>query len=232
MHPLAESYRKEKTLHHAYLLSGEREASIGALLSFLKEEAGFVVAGNPDVTVFRYDTLGIDEARDIRTLASRKSFSGGKKAFVLAAHFMTREAQNSLLKLLEEPVPGTHFFIVTEHGEMLLPTLRSRLTEASGGGEALPGEALAAARQFAALAPSERLETPRLKALVEEKDKQGASLFIDALSFVFHARGKSGRLGSEKALSALLAAKRFVKDRSASVKLILEHLALTLPVIK
>ncbi|MDP3958090.1 MAG: hypothetical protein Q8Q36_01335 [bacterium] len=232
MPSLAESYRKEKTLHHAYLVSGEREAAVQELLAFLKEKAKLKVEGNPDVAVFRYETLGIDEARDLRALASRKSFSAGKKIFIVAAHFMTREAQNALLKLLEEPTADTHFFIVTEHGATLLPTLRSRLSEVAEGSETVPEEALAAARHFAALSPAERLEAPEAKALIEEKDKQGMSLFLDALTFVFRARGGNDLVASRKALEALLSAKRFVKDRSASVKLLLEHLALTLPTIK
>jgi DNA polymerase-3 subunit delta' len=39
---------------------------------------------------------------------------------------MNIQAANTLLKILEEPPDGTHFFLVSEHPELLLPTIRSR----------------------------------------------------------------------------------------------------------
>src|SRR5207249_1485502 len=43
------------------------------------------------------------------------------------AHLMTVEAQNALLKLIEEPPPRTRFLLVAERLEALVPTVRSRL---------------------------------------------------------------------------------------------------------
>lgn len=42
------------------------------------------------------------------------------------AHTMTTEAQNALLKLLEEPPAGTLFILTASHVQGLLPTIRSR----------------------------------------------------------------------------------------------------------
>jgi DNA polymerase-3 subunit delta' len=39
---------------------------------------------------------------------------------------LTEEAANALLKLIEEPPVKTVFFLMTEHEEILLPTIRSR----------------------------------------------------------------------------------------------------------
>lgn len=42
------------------------------------------------------------------------------------AHLMNREAQNALLKTLEEPPPGRMLILITAKPSMLLPTVRSR----------------------------------------------------------------------------------------------------------
>jgi DNA polymerase-3 subunit delta' len=52
---------------------------------------------------------------------------GGRKAYVIRrAETMTDQAQNKLLKTLEEPHPGTVIFLCTAGEEKLLSTVRSR----------------------------------------------------------------------------------------------------------
>ena len=57
----------------------------------------------------------------------KKSLDGGKKIFVISTNSITREAQNSLLKIFEEPTEGTHFFLILSSSRILIPTLKSRL---------------------------------------------------------------------------------------------------------
>jgi len=47
--------------------------------------------------------------------------------FVIAASFITHEAQNALLKLFEEPPVDTAFVLVVPPAFQLLPTLQSRI---------------------------------------------------------------------------------------------------------
>ena len=83
-----------------------------------------------------YETLGIDkrsgnisvhEAESVLKKISFKPFDG-EHIFILIwlPERMNVQAANTLLKALEEPPPGTHFFLVSEHPEQLLPTIRSR----------------------------------------------------------------------------------------------------------
>lgn len=53
--------------------------------------------------------------------------SENKKFIVLAGENFRNEAQNSLLKILEEPPKNVIFFIVTNSKSSLLPTIHSRL---------------------------------------------------------------------------------------------------------
>ncbi len=59
--------------------------------------------------------------------ASRKSYRGRGKVFIVRdAHLMNDEAQNALLKTLEEPPPGTTLMLLTDQVHRLLETIRSR----------------------------------------------------------------------------------------------------------
>ncbi len=49
------------------------------------------------------------------------------KYLILSAKMFTSEAQNALLKLLEEPPKNIEIIIITESKSVLLPTVRSRL---------------------------------------------------------------------------------------------------------
>lgn len=70
--------------------------------------------------IFEYDTLKIDDVRNIKNKSSIAVDE--KQAFVLGN--MGLEAQNALLKLLEEPYP-LNYFILYKSGNML-ETIKSR----------------------------------------------------------------------------------------------------------
>ena len=92
---------------------------------------------NPYMSEYQwYDKLGIDnksgnmsvhEADAIVKKLSFKPFEGDCKFMIIwLPECMNIQAANTLLKILEEPSVGTHFFLVSEHPEQLLPTIRSR----------------------------------------------------------------------------------------------------------
>ena len=59
-------------------------------------------------------------------VADDKSRPINRVVIVENAHFMSREAQNALLKLLEEPPLGTSLILTTDSEDNLLPTVVSR----------------------------------------------------------------------------------------------------------
>ncbi len=72
-------------------------------------------------------SIKVDEVRGILPFAARKPFEGGYKAVLIPeADKMTEQAQNALLKVLEEPPPKTVFLLGARNGKNLLPTIRSR----------------------------------------------------------------------------------------------------------
>lgn len=64
---------------------------------------------------------GIDEIRQIRRLISL-----GKSVIIQEAHSLSVEAQNALLKTLEEPPERTQIILCAPSADLLLPTVVSR----------------------------------------------------------------------------------------------------------
>lgn len=62
-------------------------------------------------------------------LSLKPSLAGWKMGLLDKAHLMTPEAQNCLLKTLEEPQGATCLVLVTERPFLLLPTILSRVQE-------------------------------------------------------------------------------------------------------
>jgi len=217
---------EKKDSHHAYLIEGEREVVVPELLDFLESKLGFMAKANPDFWMETFDTFGIDDARAVRELQSRKPI-GEKKIIVIQTHFFTREAQNALLKVLEEPVPDTTFFIITLNVESLLPTLRSRLSFTQRRQGLRTDEDIAFAEKFLSAHPSARIEL--LKDIIEEKDKNKAISFLNSLEFALHSqlRGSTSQLGGGATVfKEIQKARSYLNDRSPSVKMILEHISL------
>ncbi len=71
--------------------------------------------------------IQIAQIRELAGRFSLKPYSAPIKAVIIDdAHLMNRESQNSILKLLEEPGGDSVMILVTDHPELLLPTVRSR----------------------------------------------------------------------------------------------------------
>ncbi|BDD11008.1 DNA polymerase III subunit delta [Fulvitalea axinellae] len=68
-----------------------------------------------------------EESRQIINALSLKAFEGRYKIMLIwLPEFMHPTGANALLKILEEPPQDTFFFLVSQHSEQLLTTIRSR----------------------------------------------------------------------------------------------------------
>lgn len=131
---------------HAYVLNGP--AGVGkrtlALLCaqalFCRAEAGrrpcgacppclrFAHGNHPDSFVLEAEgSLGVEAVRTLSFALQERAYEAGAKAVrILGADRMTVQAQNALLKTLEEPPGRTVFLLTCEQSTALLPTIRSR----------------------------------------------------------------------------------------------------------
>lgn len=83
-----------------------------------------------DVEVLETEkTLGIPDVRNLQKKVFLTPLKGDKKMVIIEAFFgATQEAQNALLKVLEEPPASTIMVILTKSTDFLLPTILSRCT--------------------------------------------------------------------------------------------------------
>ena len=235
MQQLIDSYKSSKNLHHAYFLVGNMEEVLLKLKDFLEKEVGVEVMGNPDFWSGKFNTLNVENAKIIADSQERKTFeespsvatsgspasSSSKKIFIIQTDFITEEAQNSLLKVFEEPTSGTHFFIISPQ-DNLLPTLRSRLHTVI-----FPRVTLGKKESILDLRLSERLAkvkdiTDMIKD--EEKTKQDAITLLNQIETELHNTGVEK---SAKALEICESARASLYDRGAPVKMILEQVMLS-----
>ncbi len=211
---------------HAYLAAGTTE-QIPEVLALL-EKQGVQTRGNPDVYVRTYTHFGVEEARELRERAGARAMTGARRAFVIATPGMTTEAQNALLKTLEEPPADAMFFIIVPSPNGLLATIRSRVERLVFSGEKGVAEGLVDAKTFLAALPERRIDM--LKPLLEkdEDDKRDMSAILAFLSSLEQMVAKNS---PREGLHAIYRARKYVTDKGALVKPLLEQVALLMPQI-
>jgi DNA polymerase-3 subunit delta' len=116
----------------------------------------------------------IKQVRELQQVFRLKGTTGGRRAAVIAdAEWLNQEAQNALLRTIEEPPPRTTFVLVCASPAGLLATVRSRCLRVDFPHERAPSPASAEApeevRELAArLADVGRLSLPALLDWAEE----------------------------------------------------------------
>jgi len=85
-------------------------------------------------------SIKVDQVREAIERAAYRPFEGRRRVVIIdSADEILVEAQNALLKTLEEPPPASVFVLVTSRPDVLLPTVRSRCQRLRFGRLA-PGE--------------------------------------------------------------------------------------------
>ena len=89
----------------------------------------------------RDDTrITIGQIRDLQVALRRGANEGGRRAAVIdGAQWLNPQAQNALLRLLEEPPPATTIVLVASHASAIIPTIRSRSVRIRFPVDAVPG---------------------------------------------------------------------------------------------
>jgi DNA polymerase-3 subunit delta' len=72
-------------------------------------------------------SIRVDQVREVVERAGYRPFEGRRRVVIVnEADLMMPDAQNALLKTLEEPPPASVFILVSSRADALLPTVRSR----------------------------------------------------------------------------------------------------------
>jgi DNA polymerase III subunit delta' len=114
----------------SYILSGESGLGLTTLARSLAAKRSGRTTNDPDSIVLgdgTASTIGMPQIRELLSSLQYRAHSAAKRTVVIdGAEHLTHEAQNALLKTLEEPPRDTVFLLVTHDLRALLPTTRSR----------------------------------------------------------------------------------------------------------
>ena len=180
-------------LSHAYLIEGgegcgktyfARFAAAAVLCTGDKPPCGkcpscvkALAGSHPDLFYFSPDkkaSMGVETVRDIKKSLFFMPNDGDRKVYIIDdAQKMTVQAQNALLKFIEEPPASVLFFIVADKKESLLPTVVSRT-------------------RIISLAPSDNADIRRF--LMSESKKSGGEQIDEAINMAEGSPGKALKL--------------------------------------
>lgn len=119
------------TLSHAHLIVGPD----GIGKSLIAKKFALKILGKDDdynyVDIIHYKSdkasFGVDDVRKIIEEVSKKPYEGDKKVIIIhEGNKLTGQAQNAMLKTIEEPPKGVYIILLSESLELLLDTIKSR----------------------------------------------------------------------------------------------------------
>lgn len=207
-------------IHHAILIEGDEKARDSLLVKLT--EIGLQTKANPDLNQIDLEVFGIDDARDFVFWSGLKPIANERKVAVVCAKSITVEAQNSLLKCIEEPPENTHFFFVVDTARALLPTLLSRVMFYSRSEQEEQNQA----REFLRSEIKGRLSM--IKKFAKKEDKNVMRFLIQDVEGQF-ARSREASNVKSALLRRVIEASRFANIRGGSPKMILEWLSVVIP---
>ncbi|HLP86637.1 MAG TPA: hypothetical protein VK153_02050 [Candidatus Paceibacterota bacterium] len=223
-----------KELYHSYVIEGDKETAPNELLKYL-EESGHIESNSPDVICQVYESFTMDDSREIKDWHSKLGVTEGKRVCIIASNFINREAEQTLLKIIEEPAENTHFFLVVPDASVLLDTIISRthiIKIDSGNNKDIQKEALS----FVASSLKDRIDKVA-EIIKDNKSEENsgqlryyATSFINELENIFYQKFKKDRKDEKLKfiLEELQKSRGYLSTQGGSVKMVLEHLALVI----
>lgn len=118
---------KEKDIPHSFLFTGPSGCGKTTIGRILAKELG--ASGVDLKEVDSADFRGIDSVRDIRKQMRMSPLNSPCRVYLLdECHKMTNDAQNALLKALEDTPKHVYFILCTTDPQKLLKTIKTRCT--------------------------------------------------------------------------------------------------------
>ena len=180
----------------------------------------------------------------MKSVGYERSFIAGKKIFIISANSFLLEAQNTLLKIFEEPIEDTHFFVTVPNIDSLLKTLISRFYVIRTKPEL--EEESKEAENFLKMSIGDRIDF--IKNLISTQDEDGeesesglamfdtarlkALKFLNALEYVIHQKLFISRKKSYENVyffDQIFKVREFINQPGSSSKSLMESLAISIP---
>jgi len=182
---------------------------------------------NPDYFEIRAEqkqSIGIKQTRDMINWLQLKPYqSENKLAIIKEAEKLTIEAQNSLLKTLEEPPANSYIFLITKNHRSLLQTIISRARLIRLGSQATEADGVEAEIEILQAPIHEQIkwieEKTKIKNPIERKN--ALHVFLSEVhGQVLEQEDRSKKLANLKLIETTLEGLK----RNINQKLLLENL--------
>lgn len=212
--------------HHAVLIvDNEREATSLLLWNELQ-------ALSRAHRFFNQTVLDIDTARKIISWANTPY--NEEKIALISFHTSGIPAQNSMLKILEEPRGGVRFILVTSNKDNLIDTVISRLQVFKTNNEERLTNNENSIKTFLETNPTVRMKLPFITELLSRVDEEDRKDKESVMKFILQI---AEFLGNQKNIKPkyteeTLQMASYASDPSVSGKALLEYLSLLLPQVK
>lgn len=223
-----------------YLIVGNKKENIQSILKTLLvklwerevRDGEIFNENNPDIHILDGKDMNSIGIEDVKDLQKEMMFSPFKEktqiAYILDAQKLTTQAQNSLLKTLEETSNSTAYILVTDNEKTILPTVLSRCLKLYTNVNEV---------EIQENTYSEILDLDIVNAFVQvesiSKEKANTESFLKGLEIYFqhclekNLVEKNGIIGVEKNIKEVILAQKRVKA-NGNRRLILENLLLHL----
>lgn len=210
---------KDLPQHHAILLVQKDRVSLGTKLY------NELQALSPVHRFFNQTVLDIETARNI--IAWANTPYNEEKIALISFHTIGLEAQNTLLKILEEPRNGVRFILITSNTSSLISTVLSRvLLIADTEGKELLNDA----EFFLKTSPVLRIKLPTIINILSQEDEEGRKDRESIRAFILSiATVLKNTNNQSKYIPEVMEMASYAADPSASGKALLEYLSLLLP---
>ena len=207
--------------HMLFLLTSARPLTYQKTIEIYAKEY-------PEAMVYAFDTKQINVAvvKDVQVIA--RYLGTQQKVIAISFYTFLLEAQNMMLKVLEETKGNTKFIFITERKTGILATIFSRAEVYYL--ESANSSHLFTTKLFLQTDPMLRNELPFVKSLLNKKDdtdKKDREHFVHFLSELLQMIPDGKEEIAIK--SEILLFLSFAGDKSASPKMILDYLASSLP---
>lgn len=208
----------KQTLHHTNVCVGNRAQIIFDIDALISESSKDIK--KIERLVYEFDKFLLKDAEHIFSRHIHKVGEDEMQIITIAFNATNMETQNSMLKVLEEPPRGTYFFLIVPRKKILLPTVLSRSQIFEYVQEI---EISDDTKKFISSPLAIRLEI--VKKIIddlkdEKKTKQEVIEFVEEIEKHIHTK-KDMVL-----LKRIMELKEYIKDQGASVKQLLEYIAL------
>lgn len=121
----------KNSLSHAHLIIGPDGIGKSIIANIFARKILGASDNRDYVDIINYKpkkaSFGVDDIREIIEEVTKKPYEGDKKVIIIhQGSKLTVQAQNALLKTIEEPPLGVYIIILSESLELMLDTIKSR----------------------------------------------------------------------------------------------------------